>query len=280
MVGVLRQGEDNLVGALVVVGIEELGIVAVERVALGYGVVASLDALSILGCAGVNLGIEIKLCQQCVGSSLRSLAVRAIGLRGKISHTVLQLRLYVVECLLRSVAWRNVRSDRVVLRHKWDVAVEIESMEIEQSTHETGLCLIAAKLLLVGFRERRDLRVGAIAQELVAERDVVINTIVHVRHPSVVGIPLHKRDVGHVVARKPRVGHLVGRSFLKVEEGAHVVLAMIGRIVHARAFLACGCHRGINLSKHSLIVLHVGVHLLRGGFVVRILVEVVGAGGV
>ena len=280
MVGVLRQGEDNLVSALVVVGIEELSIVAVERVALGNGVVASLDALSILGCASVNLGIEIKLCQQCVGSSLRSLTVRAIGLRGKISHTILQFRLYVVECLLRSVAWRNVRSNRVVLCHERNVAIEVESMEIEQGTHETGLCLIAAQLLLVGFRERRNLRVRTVAQKLVAECDVVINAVVHVRHPSVVGVPLHKRDVGHVVARKPRVGHLVGRSFLKVEEGAHVVFAMIGRIVHARAFLASGCHRGINLSKHSLIVLHVGVHLLRGGFVVRKLVEVVGAGGV
>ena len=95
-------------------------------------------------------------------------------------------------------------------------------MIIEEGTHEAGFCLIAAQLLLVRIAERRDFRVRAVAQELVAERNVIVDAIIHVAHPSVVGVPLHERDVGHVVAREPRVSHLVRRTFLKVEEGTHI----------------------------------------------------------
>ena len=70
MVGVLRQSEDYFVGAFVVVGIEELCIIAVERVTLGNRLFASIDAFRVLGSAGIGLGIQVKLCKQSVGSAL------------------------------------------------------------------------------------------------------------------------------------------------------------------------------------------------------------------
>ena len=93
-------------------------------------------------------------------------------------------------------------------------------------------------------------------------------------------IPLHVRDVSHIVAREPGVRHLVGWSFLQVDEHTHVVLSVVRGVVNARAFLARSCHRGVDLAQHRLVVLYVGVDLLRGCLVVRILVEVVGTGGV
>ena len=127
---------------------------------------------------------------------------------------------------MRSITRRNISADRVVFGHEWDVAVEVESVIVEQSTHESCLSLITVQLGLVGLRERRKLRVGAVAKELVAQRYVVVDAIVHIAHPCIVGIPLHKGYVGHVITGKPCVRHFVCRALLEVNEHTHVVLAM------------------------------------------------------
>ena len=186
MLSAYGQSEDNLVGALMVVGIEQFAIVRLKRVAHVHHLLASLLTLGILSHASIGLAVEVELGKQSVGSALRSLAIRTCRGRKHVAYAVLQFAFDIVEGLLCGVAWRNIAAHGVVLGHHRDVAEEVEGVIVEQCAHKTCLSLIHLHLLSVSTRE-----VGAvgIAQEFVAECDVVIYTIVHVRHPSVVGIP-------------------------------------------------------------------------------------------
>ena len=172
-----RQGEDNFVGTLVVISIEELAVIRLQRVAHIHHLLTSLLALGILGNAGINLAVQIKLGKQGIGSTLRSLTVRTGGCRKHITYTILQLALNIIECLLRSITRRNVAAHRVVLCHHRNVAIEIEGMVIEQSAHEADFCLILLHLLCISTRE---IGIIGIAEELVAEGDVVVDTIIHI----------------------------------------------------------------------------------------------------
>ena len=171
------QGEDNFVGTLVVISIEELAVIRLQRVAHIHHLLTSLHALGILGNAGINLAVQIKLGKQGIGSTLRSLTVRTGGCRKHITYTILQLALDIIECLLRSITRRNVAAHRVVLCHHRNVAIEIEGMVIEQSAHEADFCLILLHLLCISTRE---IGIIGIAQELVAKGDVVVDTIIHI----------------------------------------------------------------------------------------------------
>ena len=172
-----RQGEDNLVGTLVVICIEEFAVIRLQRISHTHHLLASLLALGILGNAGINLAVQIKLGKQGIGSTLRSLTVRTGRCRKHIAYTILQLALNIIECLLRSITRRNVAAHRVILCHHRNVAIEIEGMVIEQSTHETDFCLILLHLLCISTREIGTI---GIAQELIAEGDVVVDTIIHI----------------------------------------------------------------------------------------------------
>ena len=90
---------------------------------------------------------------------MRSLTVRTGGCWKHITYTILQLALNIIEC------------------HHRNVAIEIEGMVIEQSAHEADFCLILLHLLCISTRE-----VGTvgIAEELIAEGNIVIDTIVHI----------------------------------------------------------------------------------------------------
>ena len=144
-----RQGENNLVGTLVVICIEEFAVIIFQRVAHIHHLLTSLLALSIFGNASINLAVQIKLGKQGIGSTLRSLTVRTGRSRKHITYTILQLALDIIECLLRSITRRNVATHRVVLCHHRNVAIEIEGMVIEQSTHKTNFCLILLHLLCI-----------------------------------------------------------------------------------------------------------------------------------
>ena len=144
-----RQGEDNLVGTLVVICIEEFAVIIFQGVAHVHHLLASLLALSILSHTSINLAVQIKLGKQGIGSTLRSLTVRTGGCRKHITNAILQLALDIIECLLRSITRRNVAAHRVVLCHHRNVAIEIEGMVIEQSTHKTDFCLILLHLLCI-----------------------------------------------------------------------------------------------------------------------------------
>ena len=172
-----RQGEDNLVGTLVVICIEELAVIIFQGVAHAHHLLTSLLALGILGNASINLAVQIKLGKQGIGCALRSLTIRTGRSRKHITYTILQLALNIIECLLRSITRRNVAAHRVVLCHHRNVAIEIEGMVIEQSTHKTDFCLILLHLLCISTRETGTV---GIAQELVAEGDVVIDAIIHI----------------------------------------------------------------------------------------------------
>ena len=172
-----RQGEDNLVGTLVVISIEELAVIIFQGVAHAHHLIASLLALSILRHTSINLAVQIKLGKQGIGSTLRSLTVRTGRSRKHITYTILQLALNIIECLLRSITRRNKATHRVILCHHRNVAEEIEGMVIEQSTHKTDFCLILLHLLCISTRETGTV---GIAEELVAEGDVVVDTIIHI----------------------------------------------------------------------------------------------------
>ena len=172
-----RQGEDNFVGTLVVISIEELAVIRLQRVAHIHHLLTSLLALGILGNAGINLAVQIKLGKQGVGCTLRSLTVRTGRSRKHITYTILQLTLDVIESLLWSITRRNVAAHRGVLCHHRNVAIEIEGMEVEQGAHEADFCLILLHLHLVLAREASTI---GIAEELVAESDVVIDAIIHI----------------------------------------------------------------------------------------------------
>ena len=171
------QGEDNFVGTLVVIGIEELAVIRLQRVAHIHHLLTSLLALGILGNAGINLAVQIKLGKQSVGCALRSLTIRTGRSRKHITYTILQLALDVIESLLWGITWRNKAAHRVVLCHHRNVAIEIESMEVEQGAHEADFCLILLHLHLVLAREAGTI---GITEELVAEGDVVIDAIIHI----------------------------------------------------------------------------------------------------
>ena len=172
-----RQGEDNFVGTLVVIGIEELAVIRLQRVAHIHHLLTSLLALGILGNAGINLAVQIKLGKQGVGCALRSLTVRTGGGRKHIAYAFLQLTLDVIECLLWGITWRNKAAHRIILCHHRNVAIEIESMEVEQGTHEADFCLILLHLHLILAREAGSI---GIAEELIAEGDVVVDAIIHI----------------------------------------------------------------------------------------------------
>jgi hypothetical protein len=144
-----RQGKDNLVGTLVVICIEELAVIRLQRISHTHHLLASLLALGILGNAGINLAVQIKLGKQGIGSALRSLTVRTGGCRKHIAYTILQLALNIIECLLWSIMRRDKATHRVILCHHRNVAIEIEGMVIEQSTHEADFCLILLHLLCI-----------------------------------------------------------------------------------------------------------------------------------
>jgi hypothetical protein len=72
-----RQSEDNLVGSLVVVGIEEFGVVTFEGVTGRNDFLASFYTVVPTGCARVDLGVEIELGQQTVSCCLGSTTIFA-----------------------------------------------------------------------------------------------------------------------------------------------------------------------------------------------------------
>ena len=177
MLSAYRQGEDYLVGTLVVIGIEELAVIRLQRVAHVHHLLAGLLTLGILSHAGINLAVQIKLGKQSVGCALRSLTVRTGRCRKHIAYAILQFALDVIESLLWGITRRNVAAYRIILCYHRNVAIEIESMEVEQGTHEADFCLILLHLYLVLAREAGAI---GIAQELVAEGDVVIDAIIHI----------------------------------------------------------------------------------------------------
>ena len=172
-----RQGEDNLVGTLVVISIEELAVIRLQRVAHIHHLLTSLLALGILGNAGINLAVQIKLGKQSVGCALRSLAIRTGRCRKHIAYTILQLALDIIESLLWSITWRDETSHWVILCYHRNIAIEIESMEVEQGAHEADFCLI---LLHLHFILAREAGAIGIAEKLIAEGDVVIDAIIHI----------------------------------------------------------------------------------------------------
>ena len=94
-------------------------------------------------------------------------------------------------------------------------------MQVEHGTHCACLGTVAEQL----FAKLGYLIVRAVTQELVTQRDVVEDAVVHVRHPRVVAVPGQVGDVGRLVASQPGAGHLVGAALLQVEVAAHVVIA-------------------------------------------------------
>ena len=172
-----RQSKDNLVGTLVIIGIEELAVIRLQRVAHIHYLLADLLTLGILSYAGINLAVQIKLGKQGIGGTLRSLAVRTGGCRKHVAYAILQLALDVIESLLRSITRRNKAAYRIVLCHHRNIAIEIEGMEVEHGAHEADFCLILLYLHLILAREAGAI---GIAEKLVAEGDVVIDAIVHI----------------------------------------------------------------------------------------------------
>ena len=95
------QSEDDLVGTLVIIGIKEFAVIALQRVAHVHHLLASLLALGILCHAGINLTVQVEFGKECIGCALGSLTVRTSGSRKQVVHAVFQLTLDIVECLLR-----------------------------------------------------------------------------------------------------------------------------------------------------------------------------------
>ena len=172
-----RQGEDNFVGTLVVISIEEFAVIIFQGVAHAHHLIASLLALSILRHTSINLAVQIKLGKQGIGSALRSLTVRTGGCRKHITYTILQFTLDIIECLLRSITWRDKTAHRIILCYHRNVAIEIESMEVEQGAHEANFSPILLHLYLVIAAEASAI---GIAEELIAEGDVVVDAIIHI----------------------------------------------------------------------------------------------------
>ena len=177
MCGRNGQRKNDFIGALVVVGIEELAVVALQTVAHVHNLLAGFLAGIIFGNTGKDLAVEIEFGKQGISCTLRGLTVRTGRGRQKVGNAVAELALDIVESLLGRVAWWDVAAHGVVFGHHRNIAVEVERMIIEERTHEAYLGSVFLHLRLVVGRETRTI---GIAQKLVAEGDVVVDAVVHI----------------------------------------------------------------------------------------------------
>ena len=92
------------------------------------------------------------------------------------------------------------------------------------------------------FRKLCQLFVGSVADKLIAQCNVVINTVIHIRYPRVVGIPAEVGEAGHVVTGQPGRGYFVRTAFLQVEEATHVVLSAVAAQIRITAFFLSGSY--------------------------------------
>ena len=72
---VLLDCEDDLVSALVVVGKEQLLVIAVETVSIIHEILQQISALVPLGSAGIDLGAKVKLGKKELGGTHSDMAI-------------------------------------------------------------------------------------------------------------------------------------------------------------------------------------------------------------
>ena len=89
------------------------------------------------------------------------------------------------------------------------------------------------------------------AQELIAQGNRIVCTIVGVGHPGVAGIPRHIGQSLYLVAREPCPRQLVSRCLLEIEVAAEEVVAAVACQIGIAAalFLSGDDKRGIQFGK-------------------------------
>ena len=264
---VAGQREDDLVRTQVVVGIEELRVVAFQRVTLLHHLVAGGDALRPVGLAGVDLAVEVEACQQRPGGT--AVGVSVVG-RGQLVGKRPQLTGQVVEHLPAVVDRRDVGAHGVLLRDERHLRVEVQRVGVGPGAQEPRLVAAGDDPGAVGFGVAGDPVVRGVADQLVAHGHDVVDVVVHGRDPGVARAPREIVDVGQALAGQPHVVEGVGRAVLEHPQHAQVVLAAGLRRDAADAL----DHRGVDAREDRLIVVGARVDVLRGGVRMRILVQV------
>ena len=132
-------GEDDLVGKLVVVSPEEILIFRVELVAGGDHLIGILRCLGVVTGAGVDLGIEVDTGKQRLCGSLTGTTIDLLtgGLEERLYRP--QLRDDVVVELLAGDLLRSCLACRVLLGDEGDIAVEIHQHPVLEGADEASL---------------------------------------------------------------------------------------------------------------------------------------------
>ena len=154
-------------------------------------------------------------------------------------------------------------------------------MVVGQGAEEACLGAVVPDFFLLGFAKGGDALVGRVAQELVAEGDVVEQAVVHVRHQQVVGVPGEVGQPGHVVTGQPSVDDLVRAALLHVKVVTHIVPTLIGSEVcfSAALLLSRNGEGDVELAEDGLVVVDRSIDRARGLLDVGQLVEVAHARG-
>ena len=123
-------------------------------------------------------------------------------------------------------------------------------MIVCQCTKKTGFSPIMAYFRLLTLTEFFNLPVGGITQEFIAKRYGVVNTIIRIGHPRIIGIPTQISKSTHFFASQPGVDHLVGATFLHIEVTAHIVVTevTVEVFISAAFFLSGNDERHIKFS--------------------------------
>ena len=188
--------EDDFLG-VVVVGEEQVAVVGLQRVPCCDDLVALGDAIRVLCRPGIHLGVEVQLGEEGPGSGFVGPSV-FVGTRGRqIGFDSQQLRLDVFEKIGAGNLFGDIRTDGVLIRHKGDIAVEVEGVVVAQGAQEAGLGAVGFDIgrIGAGYTAFCELGIAGLADELIADRDLVIDPVVERFEEGVACRPVHIVEV-------------------------------------------------------------------------------------
>ena len=254
--GTIKGNRENHFRRLVVVGQEQLVVVAFEGITCASDFVAIRDTLRILGRANVHFSVEVQLCQKGPCCSFVGAAILVFAGIQQFGFDGFQLRFYIAEQLgTRGLAGQE-RTNCIGFGDKRYVAKHVQSVVVAQSAQEAGFGTEYPRgsLVLGADAPIAEFSVGGLADELVAQGDLVKNPVVHRRDELVARGPVHVVVIGQT-AVVPANNGLIGRQLLRFP-----VLTQIG----TKAFVDAadvGASGGALLATYRQTCIHFGQDL-------------------
>ena len=202
-----------------VVSAEQLCEVCVE-VVLAYEVLADCSTISVAILTNVYLCVEVQLCKNHLNEALVATAVNVSTLCCEVVtlEESLTLALDVLEEVSTVDLTRTCATYRVVLCRERHVTEHIDCVEVRQSTQCASLgdeCLLVLELNTCGVSIY-------LTDKLVAETDLVENTVVHSNDKLVRCLPVHVVHIGQT-SIVPAACSLVSSQALEVKVSTEVL---------------------------------------------------------